>query len=91
MLIHFCYKIEMFCEIINGTVVHVHDVYLHIYFMNVILLFPGVGLGQWTDGGGSQGLPDRPTVHAAFSWGRHQVRLHTNLYFKLANVVKPNT
>lgn len=91
MLIHFCCEIEMFCEIINGTVVHVHDVYLHIYFMNEILLFSGVGLGQWTDGGGSQGLLDRPTVHAAFSWGRYQVRLHTNLYFKLANVVKPNT
>lgn len=70
MLIHFCCKIEMFCEI-NKLKVHVHDVYLHIYFINEILLFSGFGLGQWTDGGGSQGLPDRLTVHAAISWGRH--------------------
>lgn len=61
------------------SVVHVHDVYLCIYFMYEILLFSGVRLSQWTDGGGSQRLPDRLTVHAAFSWGRHQVRLHTYL------------
>lgn len=69
---------EMKC-CVKISVVHVHDVYLCIYFMYEILLFSGVRLGQWTDGGGSQRLPDRLTVHAAFSWGRHQVRLHTYL------------
>lgn len=67
-------KLKRFVKL---SVVHVYNVYLHIYFMYEILLFSGVGLGQWTDGGGSQRLPDRLTVHAAFSWGRHQVRLHT--------------
>lgn len=69
-------KLKCFVKL---SVVHVYNVYLHIYFMYEILLFSGVRLGQWTDGGGSQRLPDRLTVHAAFSWGRHQVRLHTYL------------
>lgn len=69
-------KLKCFVKL---SVVHVYNVYLHINFMYEILLFSGVGLGQWTDGGGSQRLPDRLTVHAAFSWGRHQVRLHTYL------------
>lgn len=69
-------KLKCFVKL---SVVHVYDDYLHIYFTNEILMFLGVRFSQWTDCGRSQRLPDRLTVHAAFSWGRHQVRLHTYL------------